>query len=180
MIFDSNYRANYFVGTLMNSKFRPDWTLPQSYFDSGFLAKADSIAELAQKTGIDAAALQETIANMNEFAKTGKDNEFGRGDAFYDRYYGDPRVTPNPCLAPIVKPPFYAVRTDLGDFGTNGGLVTDENAQVHATDGAAIPGLYAVGNTTIGILPTYPGPGSTLGPAMAFAYLAAKHISGAK
>jgi 3-oxosteroid 1-dehydrogenase len=178
MIFDSDYRANYFVGTLMNSKFRPDWTLPQSYFDSGFLAKADSIAELAQKTGIDAAALQETIANMNEFAKTGKDSEFGRGDAFYDRYYGDPRVTPNPCLAPIAKPPFYAVRTDLGDFGTNGGLVTDANAQVHSTEGAAIPGLYAVGNTTIGILPTYPGPGSTLGPAMAFAYLAAKHISG--
>ena len=177
MVFDARYRRNYFVGPLMNSQFRPDWTLPSSYEASGFYAKANTVAELARKIGVDAAGLEQTVANMNEYAKTGKDLEFGRGDAHYDRYYGDPRVTPNPCLASIAEAPFYAVRTDLGDFGTNGGLVTDENAQVRNTEGAPIPGLYAVGNTAAGLLVTYPGPGSTLGPAMTFAYLAAKHIS---
>lgn len=177
MVFDANYRRNYFIGPLLNSTFRPDWTLPRAYSESGFFAKADSIAALARKIGVNVAGLERTIANMNAYAKTGKDLEFGRGDALYDRYYGDPRVTPNPCLAPIATPPFYAVRTELGDFGTNGGLVTDANAQVHDIDGVPIAGLYAVGNTAAGLLVTYPGPGSTLGPAMTFAYLAAKHIA---
>ncbi|HEY3697791.1 MAG TPA: FAD-dependent oxidoreductase [Spongiibacteraceae bacterium] len=177
MIFDANYRRNYFIGPLLNSTFRPDWTLPRAYSESGFFAKGESIAVLACKIGVNVAGLERTIANMNEYAKTGKDLEFGRGGSLYDRYYGDPRVTPNPCLAPIATPPFYAVRTELGDFGTSGGLVTDANAQVRDIDGVPIAGLYAVGNTAAGLLVTYPGPGSTLGPAMTFAYLAAKHIA---
>jgi 3-oxosteroid 1-dehydrogenase len=94
----------------------------------------------------------------------------------YDRYYGDPSVTPNSCLAPLDQSPFYAVRLDPGDFGTQGGLVVNEHAQVLREDNSAIAGLYATGNCSAAILPTYPGPGSTLGPAMTFGYLAAKHI----
>ena len=115
---------------------------------------------------------------MNEFARTGKDPDFQRGDADYDRYYGDPRVTPNPCLAPIDEAPFYAMPIDPGDFGTHGGLATNPHAQVLREDGTAVTGLYAVGNCSAPVLPTYPGPGSTLGPAMTFAYQAAKHITG--
>jgi 3-oxosteroid 1-dehydrogenase len=177
MIFDSNFRKKYFVGPLLNAKFRPDFMLPQSYYDEGFLAKADNIPDLARKMKIDVDALVDTVKRMNEYAKTGKDPELHRGDALYDRYYGDPEVKPNPCLGPIVQAPFYAIRMDLGDFGTNGGLVIDTNAQVHDEAGNAIPGLYAIGNTAAGMLVTYPGPGSTLGPAMAFAYRAAKHIA---
>ena len=44
-------------------------------------------------------------------------------------YYGDPTVKPNPCLAPLEKPPFYAVQMVAGDLGTKGGLVMDERAR---------------------------------------------------
>jgi len=176
-VFDARFRSRYFVGPLFTSRFRPDWMLPKSYETSGFLTRANTVAELAKKTGIDPAGLEATIAAMNEYARTGKDLEFGRGDAEYDRYYGDPTVKPNPCLAPIDQAPFYAMRIEPGDFGTHGGLDIDVNAQVKHENGGVIPGLYAVGNTAAAILPTYPGPGSTLGPAMTFAWQAAKHIA---
>jgi 3-oxosteroid 1-dehydrogenase len=135
------------------------------------------VAELAKKTGIDPAGLEKTVAAMNGYAKTGKDTEFGRGDAEYDRYYGDPTVKPNPCLAPIDQAPFYAMRIEPGDFGTHGGLTINTDAQVLREDGTSIQGLYAIGNCAAAVLPTYPGPGSTLGPAMAFAWQAAKHLA---
>jgi 3-oxosteroid 1-dehydrogenase len=178
-IFDARFRGRYFVGPLLTSKFRPDWMLPKSYFTSGFLAKAATVGELARKTGIDPAGLDKTIAAMNDYARTGKDLEFGRGDAQYDRYYGDPTVKPNPCLAPIDQAPFYAMRIEPGDFGTHGGLAINSDAQVLRESGQPIPGLYAIGNCAAAILPTYPGPGSTLGPAMTFGWQAAKHAAGA-
>jgi len=178
MIFDARSRRMYFNGPLWPVRYRPDTRLPKSYFASGFLTRADSIRALALQAGIDADGLEKTVNAMNEYARTGKDLEHGRGDAEYDRYYADPRIKPNPCLAPIIEPPFYAMRIDPGDFGTHGGLVTNTDAQVLRTDGTPIPGLYALGNTSAAILPTYPGPGSTLGPAMTFAWQAAKHFSG--
>lgn len=178
MVFDARFRKSYMVGPLQTAGFRPDWTLPASYTSSGFFTKARAVAELAKKAGIDGAGLEQTIAAMNSYAAAGKDLEFGRGDTEYDRYYGDPRVTPNPCLAPIVEAPFYAVRMEPGDFGTHGGLSTNVNGQVLHENGAPIPGLYATGNCAAAILPTYPGPGSTLGPAMTFAWQAAKHMAG--
>lgn len=178
MVFDSRFRENYIVGPLMTKSMRPDRSLPKSYFESGFLAKADSIEELARMVNIDVDGLQTTISNMNQYAVTGKDLELHRGDSEYDRYYGDPKVKPNPCLAPIDKPPYYAILIDPGDFGTQGGLVTDPNAQVLKQDGTPIAGLYATGNCSAAVLPTYPGPGSTLGPAMTFAWQAAKHLTG--
>jgi 3-oxosteroid 1-dehydrogenase len=178
MIFDARSRRMYFNGPLWPARFRPDKRLPKRYFTSGFITRADSISALAAQAGIDAAGLEATVTAMNEYARTGKDLEHGRGDAEYDRYYADPRIKPNPCLAPIIEPPFYAMRIDPGDFGTHGGLVTNTDAQVLRVDGQAVPGLYAVGNCAAAILPTYPGPGSTLGPAMTFAWQAAKHFSG--
>lgn len=178
LIFDAKFRASYIVGPLLTSSLKPDWTIPQSYYDEGFLAKADSLDELARKINIDPQTLQQTVSDLNGYAQTGKDLEFQRGDAVYDRYYGDPSVKPNPCLAPIAKPPFYAFKQDPGDFGTNGGLVTNVDAQVLKENGEAIQGLYAIGNCAAPVLPTYPGPGSTLGTAMTFAWQAAKNITG--
>ncbi len=177
-VFDRRFRTSYIVGPLLDNQARPDSAIPKEFFDEGFLVKADTIEELARQTGIDEAGLKETVANMNEYAKTGEDKEFKRGSTAYDRYYGDETITPNPCLAPIDEAPFYAMQIDPGDFGTRGGMVTNTKAQVVKEDGSVIPGLYAIGNCSAAILPTYPGPGATLGPAMTHGYLAAKDITG--
>ena len=176
-IFDANFRARYFVGPLYNSRFRPDWALPASWQEQGFMARADTIEELAEKIAVDPVGLRDTVDRMNGFAKTGRDLDLQRGDALYDRYYGDPRVQPNPCLGPIDCAPYYAIKVDPGDFGTHGGMVVTPQAEVLHEDGHTIPGLYAIGNCSAPLLPSYPGPGATLGPAMTFAYQAAKHIA---
>lgn len=176
-IFDARFRRDYIVGPLMTASLKPDWTIPKEWFDSKLVGKAKSVRELAEQLGIDAENLEKTVAKMNGFAKTGKDEDFQRGDSAYDRYYGDPRFEPNPCLGAIDEAPFYAMRLEAGDFGTQGGLATNPNAQVLKSDGAVISGLYAIGNCSAAVLPSYPGPGSTLGPAMTFAYQAAKHLS---
>ena len=176
-VFDATFRENFMVGPLMTKAMKPDSQIPKKWFDEGFVAKADTIRELADMLGIDADGLEETIAKMNHYAETGKDEDFGRGDSAYDRYYADPAIKPNPCLAPIVKAPFYAMRIEAGDFGTLGGLDTDTSARVKKVDGGVFEGLFAVGNCSAAILPTYPGPGATLGPAMTMAYQAACHMN---
>ena len=108
----------------------------------------------------------------------GRDEEFGRGDSAYDRYYGDPRVRPNPNLAPLARPPFYAVTIVPGDLGTKGGLRTDEHARVLREDGTPIPGLYAAGNASASVMGhSYAGAGATIGPAMTFGYIAALDLA---
>jgi len=151
---------------------------PKEYFESGMLTKADTLAELAQKCGIDPKGLEETVKRFNQFALNGIDEDFHRGDSAYDRIYSDPRVKPNPNLAPLTKPPFYAVRVWPGDLGTKGGLLTDEFARVLNKQGVPIQGLYAAGNSSASVMGhTYPGPGSTIGPAMVFGMIAGQHAA---
>ena len=176
LVFDARFRRSYITGPLLRTALRPDFRLPRSYFASGFLSRARTIPELAHAAGIDRQGLLDTVARMNEYAHTGTDAEFSRGASVYDRHYGDPRIHPNPCLGPITEAPFYAMRMELGDVGTNGGLDIDRDARVRDSQGDPIPGLYAIGNTAAGILVTYPGPGSSIGPAMVFGYRAAGHI----
>ena len=176
-VFDATFRENFMVGPLMTKAMKPDSQIPKKWFDAGFVAKGETIRELAGMLGIDADGLEETIGKMNHYAETGKDEDFGRGDSAYDRYYADPAIKPNPCLAPIAKAPFYAMRIEAGDFGTLGGLDTDTSARVKKADGGVFEGLFAVGNCSAAILPTYPGPGATLGPAMTMAYQAACHMN---
>lgn len=176
MVFDNDFRKNRNVWPMVV----PDFMISKRHYEEGFLAKGSTIKELAENMGADPEGLQATIERFNQFASTGKDEDFQRGEAAYDRYYGDPEVKPNPCLGPIIKPPFHALKIQAGDFGTQGGLVINENAQVLTEQGDPIEGLYACGNCTKATLPCYPGPGSTLGPAMTFAYQAAKHITGWK
>ncbi|MGK2908200.1 MAG: FAD-dependent oxidoreductase [Sphingobium sp.] len=178
LIFDARYRRDYILGPLLTKRLRPDWTFPKSWHREGFIAKARTIADLARKTGIDPTGLEYTIAKMNGYARTGIDLDFHRGETAYDRLYGDPKIKPNPNLAPLAEAPFYAMRLSPGDIGTQGGLVTDVNGQVMDESARPIPGLYASGNCTAAVIPTYPGAGATLGPAMVFAYQAAKHMTG--
>ena len=178
-VFDSRYRHEYPLGTAMApGKYMGD-SFYSALFDSGWVSKADTLAELAEKTGIDAAGLQDTATRMAGFAATGVDLDFGKGSSLNDRYYSDHRIRPNPCLAAIDKPPFYAVAIWPGDLGTKGGLLTNARAQVLDGAGQVIPGLYAAGNASASVMGnSYPGAGSTLGPAMTFAYIAACDAAG--
>ena len=180
MVFDSRFRKNYPCGPLMPSAFVPESRLPADWLNSVYW-KADTLAALAAQIGVDAQGLAQTVEKMNEYASTGVDVEFGKGNNAFDRYYADPKIKPNPCLAPITEAPFYAVRLYPGEIGTKGGLLTDEVARVLRADGSVISGLYAVGNCSAAVMGrTYAGAGATLGPAMTFGYLAALDLSSAK
>lgn len=176
VIFDATFRQKYPMGPLI--PLIPDWLQPKGV--RATLKKATTIEELAAKIGVPPDALTSTIRRFNSDASTGVDTEFDRGGPAYDRLYGDPRVTPNPTLAPILTAPFYAMPIYGGDIGTNGGMVTDEYARVLDTQGQPIPGLYACGNNAASVMgESYPGAGVTLGPAMTFGYVAARHLTGA-
>lgn len=151
----------------------------KSQIKSGYLMKGDTIAELAKTVGIDAAALEATIAAWNADVPAGVDRAFGKGSTAYNRFHGDPEVKPNPCMRPIADGPFYAVRVVPGDIGTFAGLRTDAHARALDETGQPIPGLYAVGNDMASILGgNYSGGGITLGPGMTFGYIAGKHAAG--
>jgi 3-oxosteroid 1-dehydrogenase len=178
LVFDADFRRKYPIGPLLPAMVRPDKSLPASWIGTVFF-KADSLDALAKQIEVDASGLRATVERMKLYAQSGEDQEFGKGSNKFDRYYGDVNVQPNPCLAPIAKPPFYAIRVDAGDIGTKGGLLTDQFARVLRGDGQPIAGLYATGNTSAAVMgPSYPGAGSTLGPAMTFGYIAAHHLAG--
>ena len=176
LIADQRYRDRYVFAGLT-----PRQSLPGRWYKCGAVHKAQTLAELASAIGAPPEALQDTVSTFNGYARTGKDLDFGRGDSAYDHYYGDPLVRPNPSLAELVKPPFYAFRIVPGDLGTKGGLRTDVDGRVLRPDGSAITGLYAAGNTSASVMGhTYAGPGATIGPAMTFGYLAALAMSAVK
>ncbi|HEY0915897.1 MAG TPA: FAD-dependent oxidoreductase [Solimonas sp.] len=177
LVFDATFRYKYPMGIFLPGQIEPDARLPADWLDKVYY-RADSIDALAGKIGVDKAGLAETVAKMNDYAKTGVDPEFGKGSIPIDRYYSDPSVKPNTCLGPIVKAPFYAVPMYPGEIGTKGGLDVDPKARVLREDGSVIAGLYAIGNTSAAVMgSTYPGAGSTLGPAMTFGYIAARDIA---
>lgn len=176
VIFDHAYRHRYPMGPVL--PLVPDSLQPRAV--RKILKKADTIEALAAEIDMPAAALKDTVERFNAGARKGEDPDFGRGAAAYDRMYGDPRVQPNPTLAPVAEGPFYAFPIYGGDIGTNGGIVTDENARVLDAADRPIQGLYAVGNNAASVMgESYPGAGATLGPAMTFGYVAGRHIMGA-
>jgi 3-oxosteroid 1-dehydrogenase len=151
--------------------------VPRAWLESGVVKAATSWDEMAAKIGVPARQLAETAGRFNELARKGHDDDFNRGDSVYDNYYGDPTL-PNPNLYPLGDPPYYAFRIVLGDLGTSGGLRTDEYARVLRADDTVVRGLYAVGNTAAPVMGrSYAGAGATIGPAMTFGFVAAKHVA---
>jgi len=173
LIFDQRYRDTYvFAGR------PPRRPLPRRWYAANAVFRAPDLAGLGTAIGVPPGSLAETVARFNEFARSGRDEDFHRGESAYDRYYGDPRCRPNPNLAPLAKAPFYAVKIVPGDLGTKGGLRTDARARVLREDGSVIPGLYAAGNASASVMGhSYAGPGATIGPAMTFGYIAALDLT---
>ncbi|AMO61415.1 3-ketosteroid-delta-1-dehydrogenase [Mycolicibacterium phlei] len=175
MVFDQKYRNSY----VMAAELFPRMPIPQSWYDAGIAHTATSFGELARKMGVDENTFTATARRFNESAVAGMDLDFQRGASAYDRYYGDPTVTPNPNLRPLDKGPFFAVKLVLSDLGTCGGLRADENARVLREDGSAVDGLYAIGNTAANVFgATYPGAGATIAQGLVYGYIAAAHAAG--
>jgi len=150
------------------------------FIRSGYIKVGRTIADLARVCGIDPEGLERTVADYNRHARRGEDPAFGRGSTLYNRLQGDARSLPNPCVAPIERGPFYAVKVVPGSFGTFAGLKTDGSARVLDAGGAPIPGLYAAGTDMASVMGGhYPAGGINLGPAMTFGYIAARHAAGA-
>lgn len=148
------------------------------YLKAGYLISAPTLVELAEKLGVDADGLTETVSQVARDAENGVDTVFARGANAYDQTYGDPTHAPNVNFAALGDGPFYAMELFPGDLGTTLAIVTDANAQV-VGDGEPINGLYAAGldmNSLWG--GSYPGAGSSLGPGMTFGYVAAQHACG--
>jgi succinate dehydrogenase/fumarate reductase flavoprotein subunit len=145
---------------------------------SGYLVRADTPEALARALGIDPAGFAAQLERYNRDAARGEDPEFGKGTNAYHRFGGDPAHAPNPNIAPIATPPYYAVKLVPGDLGTFIGLATDASARVLDVNGRPIPGLYAAGNDQASIMGgAYPGAGITIGPALTFGYLAALDLA---
>ncbi|KAI0005736.1 FAD binding domain-containing protein [Xylariaceae sp. FL0662B] len=171
LIIDTNHRRRYTLGRL------PPLQEPTEALADGRVIKADNLDELAYKISVDASNLQHTVNHWNDMCADGIDHDFGKGGDSYQRYLGDPNVKPNPNMGPITRAPFYATNVFPGDIGTKGGLLTDEYARVLNEDGIPIPGLYAAGNSSATVMGhKYCGAGATIGPAMTFAFIAARHM----
>jgi len=172
LIADHRYHRRYPMGPVMPG-------LPTGkYVKSGFLKASHSLRGLAEQCGIDAEGLEAEVERYNRHAVAGRDPDFHKGEKPIDRFYSDPAIKPNPCLAPLCNPPYYAIKSFPGDLGTKGGLRTDSHARVLREDDSPIEGLYATGNCSASVMGDgYPGAGATIGPAMAFGYIAARHAS---
>ena len=174
-IFDSRYRREYPFGPLLPKGMGLDWMQPRT-IRKGLLSKADSLSGLAKQLNINSSGLTQTVQRFNVFAIKGLDEDYHRGENAYDKLYGDYRVQPNTCLAPVAEAPYYGIEIFPGDIGTKGGLLTNEYAQVMSKNDQPIPGLYAIGNCAASVTGRYyPGAGATLGPAMTFGFIAAEH-----
>ena len=174
LLCDSDFVWRYGLGAV-----RPMSLRLTPWIRSGYLHRAATFVGLAARIGVPSDALRRTVADYNDAARRGEDPWFGKGTNAYQRHMGDAGHKPNPCVAPLEKPPFYAIELHPGDLGTSTGLVTDAEARVLDAGGAPIAGLYSVGNDMNSVMNgAYPGPGITLGPAITFGYLAARSLAG--
>jgi 3-oxosteroid 1-dehydrogenase len=140
LVIDAQARERYPLASIM-----PGQDLPE-----GVGVKADTIAELAEKTGIDAEGLAATIAAFNSYCENNDDPEFHRGKSPWGAYMsGDRFHKPSPNLGPLAKGPFYAVKMErLASSGiASAGIVANEHAQAMGWNGKPIDGLYVAGNS---------------------------------
>jgi succinate dehydrogenase/fumarate reductase flavoprotein subunit len=171
LVFDQNYAEKYGfrVASGIEAKGVPDW-----------VPRGDTPAQLATLIGADPTGLTDTIERFNAQCADAHDPDFGRGDSAFDRWWGDPYLKgkPEATLGPLDAGPYYAVEIHSGCLGTKGGPKVNRHGQAIDVDGAPIRGLYAAGNvmgSPFGM--TYGGAGGTLGPAMVFGYLSARHAT---
>jgi succinate dehydrogenase/fumarate reductase flavoprotein subunit len=173
LVCDATFIAKYGLGNI-----HPGTRDLRRFEREGDLVTGRTLGELASKIGVPADALRATVARHNQHAETGVDPDFGKGAAELDRFNGDPDHKPNPCIGAIAAAPFHALEVWPADLAVSTGLTTDADARVVDAARRPIKGLYACGNDMASVMSgAYPGPGTTLGPALVFAYRAAMHAA---
>jgi succinate dehydrogenase/fumarate reductase flavoprotein subunit len=174
LICDRSFIRDYGIGLI-----HPGTKDLSRFLDAGYLIEGETVEALAGKIGVDGGELARTVERYNHYAEIGIDEEFGRGSSELNRVNGDPTNKPNPCLRRIGPGPYYAVAVWPMDLASSAGLRTDAKARVLARDGTILRGLYAAGNDASSIFQgTYPGPGTTIGPAIVFGWCAAMDAAG--
>lgn len=175
LVADRAFVRRYGMGLI-----RPGASL-DNFVRRGYLLRGDGPRALAAQMGLDAEAFSDTLMRYNALAASGTDEDFGRGLSALNRHNGDAAVTPNPCLRPLDTSDLCALELKVADLATSIGLATNENAAVLDASGRVIEGLYACGNDMASMMRgAYPGPGTTLGPGMTFAWRAAQHIASSR
>lgn len=175
LIVDAAFIRTYGLGLLMPAR---SAARIAAFERAGYLVKGATLAELAAKLQVDANGLARTVATYNRDAANGEDPAFQRGSSPMSRFNGDPAQQPNPCIRPIGDGPYYAVTVWPADLACSAGLSGTANGEVVDVDGRVIPGLFACGNDLASIFRgTYPGPGTTLGPAIVFGWRIAKFVA---
>lgn len=138
----------------------------QTAIDNGWLIKADTIEELAQKirdghpqnmARMDPAVLVETMNAYQKMVDTGVDEEFGRTSKSKDPITGE---EVDKGFQPISTPPFYAMPLVAGGPNTKGGLQTDGNRHVVNWGNEVIPRLYSAGEMSSALKFVYQGGGN--------------------
>ncbi|MEM5369198.1 FAD-binding protein [Paraburkholderia azotifigens] len=176
LIVDAAFIRDYGLGLLMPGRSRARIA---GFERAGYLVKGATLAELAKRLDVDAAGLARTVETYNRHAASGEDPAFGRGSGPMSRFNGDAAQKPNPCVRPLGDGPYYAVTVWPADLACSAGLAGTANGEVLDAQGAVIPGLFACGNDLASIFRgTYPGPGTTLGPAIVFGWRIAKFVAG--
>jgi succinate dehydrogenase/fumarate reductase flavoprotein subunit len=138
-IFDETRRASHAIATWASKEAASGWATRQGLYlwsddnlaeiEQGWIIKADTIVELAEKAGIDAAALEGTIAAYNAACASGVDFEFGRVGH----------------LTPVETGPFYATEMGLAFINAQGGPQRNENYETIGVDDRPIPRLFSAG-----------------------------------
>lgn len=172
MIFDQGYVDRYGFGISAS----PPGTQPPQW-----VTRSATLRQLAERLDVPADELESTVRRWNSQVAAGRDEDFKRGEAAHDRWWGDAdhRDGPEATLGPIIEEPFYAVEIKSGALGTKGGPRVNPNGNVLDLDGHTIAGLYAAGNVMASPMGmTYGGPGGTIAPGMVFGFLAARHAAG--
>lgn len=134
-----------------------DWVEPviDDMVAQGIVLKADTVEELAQRMGVPEQNLRGTFARYNADVAEGRDSFYLKNPEF---------------LRPVATPPFYATELRLALLaGTHCGMRIDDQARVINHESHPIPGLYAAGDATGGVIgEVYLGSGNSLANSTTF------------
>jgi succinate dehydrogenase/fumarate reductase flavoprotein subunit len=128
----------------------------------GWIVKANTVTELADKLGIDPKALAKTVGLYNRYCGAREDEQFGR---------------PANTLIPLTEAPYYAFVSGPILAWSNGGPRRNENSQVLNAFGEVIGGLYAAGTVSSTYSWCKDG-GFHIADALAFGRVAGRHAAG--